>query len=91
MSDKKVIYAVAGGAAFVGAAVLFYLYSSNKGEVTVDLCMEEIEALGPKQMTPQGILAFEYYKNIFAIISKHAKLKFGAEKRNYIDKRRVLL
>jgi hypothetical protein len=92
MSDKKLIYAVAGGAAFVGAAVLFYLYSNtSKAEVSIDQCMEEIEALGAKQMTPQGVLAFDYYKNVFAIISKYAKTKFGKEKRTYIEKRRVLL
>jgi hypothetical protein len=53
MSDnKRMLYIVAGGAAFVGAAVLFYLLSGSKSESSASSVFDEIDALGAKQTTP---------------------------------------
>jgi hypothetical protein len=73
MSDnKKIYYVAAAGAALIGGALLFS-YLSGKSESLHSLCFEEIDALGPAKKESNGLLAFVYYKDVFLIISKHAK------------------
>jgi hypothetical protein len=70
--NKKLLYALAGGAALIGGAIIFS-YLSGKSESSSSVCFEEIDALGPPKKEPNGLLAFNYYKDVFLIISKHAK------------------
>ena len=72
-NNKTLIYALAGAGALIGAALVFH-YVSNKQEASSSSqCFEEIEALGPAKKEANGMLSFNYYKDIFMIISKHSK------------------
>lgn len=88
--NKKLLYVALGGAALVGAALVFALFS-GKSESSSSICFEEIDALGPPKKESNGMFAFSYYKDVFLIISKHAKLKFADEKKELVAKRRKLL
>jgi len=72
------IYALAGVGALVAGALVFH-YVSNK-QASNSQCFDEIEALGPPKKQSNGLLSFDYYKDIFMIISKHSKLKFASER-----------
>lgn len=90
MSDsKKLMYALIGVGALVCGAVAFH-YLQGK-EATSSQCFDEIDQLGPAQKDTNGLLSFPYYKNVFMIISKHAKGKFADEKKEYIIRRRKAL
>ena len=71
-NNKTLVYALVGAGALIGAALVFH-YVSNKQEVTNSQCFDEIEALGPAKKESNGMLSFNYYKDIFMIISKHSK------------------
>lgn len=90
MSDsKKLVYALLGvGALVTGAIAFHYLSGKESGN---SLCFEEIDNLGAPQKDANGLLSFPYYKNVFMIISKNAKQKFGDEKKDYIARRRRAL
>lgn len=79
-SNKAWIGVVAGGAALIGAAVLFHYLTSGKASNTAAV-YDEIDALGPAKKEANGMLAFMYYKDVFAIIQRHAKQKYAAEKK----------
>ena len=85
--SKAPIYIAVGATVVVGAALLFN-YISGKATSSNSLCFEEIDALGAPQKDPNGLLSFAYYKDVFLIISKHAKSKFSEEKKELIAKRR---
>lgn len=89
MSDSKktYMYLAAGASLVVGAALLFN-YISGKTSSSNTLCFEEIDNLGQPKKDPNGLLSFSYYKDVFLIISKHAKSKFAEEKKELIAKRR---
>lgn len=89
MSDKNktVAYLALGAGVVVGAALLFN-YISGKTSSNNSLCFEEIDNLGPAKKDPNGLLNFAYYKDVFLIISKHAKSKFADEKKELVAKRR---
>src|SRR6187399_2074973 len=93
MSESKsrtYIYLAGAGVLVVGAALLFN-YISGKTSSTNSQCFEEIDNLGPPKKDPNGLLSFAYYKDVFLIISKHAKQKFADEKKELVIKRRQLL
>jgi hypothetical protein len=51
----------------------------------------EIKALGEPKREANGLLAFSYYKDVFSIIMKNARLSFAEEKQELLKKRRELL
>jgi hypothetical protein len=88
--NKGWIYALAAAGALVSAAVVFHLVS-NKSASGSSLIFEEIDALGPAKKEPNGLLNFMYYKDVFGIIQKYSKAKFGNEKKQMLETRRRLL
>ena len=88
--SKTYAYLAAGATVVVGAALLFN-YIAGKTSSTNSQCFEEIDNLGAPQKDPNGLLSFNYYKDIFIIISKHAKGKFSDEKKELVAKRRRFL
>jgi len=89
-SNKGLVYALVGAGALVASALVFH-YLSSKSVSSSSLAFEEIEALGPAKKEANGLLSFNYYKDIFMIISKHSKLKFAEEKKELLAKRRRAL
>ena len=85
--QKAYMYLAAGATVVVGAALLFN-YIAGKASSSNTLCFEEIDNLGQPKKDPNGLLNFAYYKDVFLIISKHAKSKFADEKKELIVKRR---
>ena len=85
--SKTIMYLAAGATVVVGAALLFN-YISGKSSSSNSQCFEEIDNLGAPKKDPNGLLSFSYYKDVFLIISKHAKGKFADEKKELIAKRR---
>ena len=70
--DKKVMYALIGGAAVVGASVAYYL-ASKSVEDSNDGIDHDLDQLGPVQMDANGMLNFEYFLKIFQICSFYGK------------------
>lgn len=89
-NNKGLIYALAGAGALVIGALAFH-YLSGKQTGSSSLVFEEIESLGPPKKEANGLLSFNYYKDIFMIISKHSKQKFAEEKKDLLAKRRRAL
>lgn len=88
-SGKTWLYVVAGAAALVGAAVVFHNISNKQSVASA--VFDEIDALGPPKKEMNGMLSFAYYKEVFGIIQKHSKAKFGKEKKELLEQRRRLL
>ena len=89
-SNKSLLYVAAGAAVVIGGALLFN-YISNSSSASSSQCFEEIDQLGPPKKDPNGLLNFGYYKDVFLIISKHAKGKFADEKKELVARRRSCL
>ena len=85
-SNNKVWYAVLGIGALVTGAVVYHLISNNKSSQS-DI-LEDVEALGEPKKDSRGILTFQYFKDIFILAQKHAKLKFAEAKQELLIKRR---
>ena len=91
VSNKSWIMALVGIGAFIGAAVIYHIYSSRDEAATndsTDDCIKEIDALGSPVKGPNGLLEFGYYKNVFSIIAKYAKKKYGEDKKKSLKLRR---
>lgn len=73
--DKKVLYALIGGFAVVGAAVAYHM--ASKSAVDDDDIDDDLAQLGPIEYDATGYLKFEYFLNIFKICSYYGKQKFG--------------
>lgn len=84
-------YLVLGGAAVVASALLFNYFLSSETESSMSKCYEEVEALGPVKKESNGILGFNYYKDLFAIVGRHGRLRFAPEKKKLVEKRRKAL
>ena len=70
--DNKIWkYGLIGAGALVSASLVLYYVINRSG--SNKKCFEEIDALGPVMKDANGMLSFNYYKDIFMIISKHAK------------------
>ena len=68
MQDKRVVYALVGGAvAIVGAAVAYTIYSSKAEQVVTEeeSIENELEELGEPAYEANGMLKFEYFLKIF--------------------------
>jgi hypothetical protein len=83
------LYLACGAAALIGGAILYNALSSKSN--TMQVCLDEIDALGPIQRDPNGLLSFNFFKNIFVIVAKHAKLKYSDEKKETLKTRRKAL
>jgi len=91
--NKNWLLALGAAAALIGTAVVFHLVSSKEeaGSSGLSQALAEIAALGEPRREANGLLAFEYYKNVFFIIMKHARLSFADEKQKILKQRRELL
>lgn len=76
--NKKVLYALLGGAAVVGAAVAFHFLSSKEAGDTLG---DDLEQLGPVEREENGMLKFEYFLKIFQICSFYGKNQFADKKK----------
>ena len=56
--DKKVVYALIGGAALIGAAVAYHLFSKSSEEAEGDIDAD-LDELGPLEVDENGRLKFE--------------------------------
>jgi hypothetical protein len=75
----------------VNAALADHPILENSSTLSVNSSLEDIQAFGPPIKKPNGILTLNYYKDLFALISKHCRLRFYDEKKDLINKRRVAL
>ena len=88
--DKKVLYALLGGAAVVGAAVAFHLLGKASEEAD-DGLDAEIAELGELELDANGFIEFKQFLKIFQICSYFAKAQFAIEKKQMIADRRAAL
>jgi hypothetical protein len=88
--DKKVMYAILGGAAVVGAAVAYHFLSSASEEAD-DSLEADLQELGELQEDERGFIEFKQFLKIFQICSYYAKQQFAKEKKNMIATRREAL
>ena len=91
--DKKVMYALIGGVALIGAAIAYKLVSGSeeKGDA-VDQAddMDEdadLEQIGELE-TEQGHIKFDQFLKIFQICSFYGKTIFNKEKKKLVAERR---
>jgi len=70
--DKRVMYALMGGVAVVGAAVAYSVYA-GKAEQETDTIEDDLAAVGEPQYEANGMLKFEYFLQIFHICSFYGK------------------
>ncbi len=66
------MYAAAGLGALVTGALVFH-YLSNKQAAGLDQLADEISALGPVKKDTNGLLVFDYYKDLFLLVTKYSK------------------
>jgi hypothetical protein len=62
--DKKFVYALLGGAAIIGAAVAYHLFSKSSEEAEGDLDAD-LDELGPLELDENGRIKFEQFLKIF--------------------------
>lgn len=87
--DKKVLYALLGGAAVAVAAIVYSM--SKDGESDEPTADDIIEQLGPVKRDANGMLEFDYFLKIFQICTVYGKTQFGERKKEMIAQRRVAL
>ena len=81
--DKKVLYALLGGAAVVGAAIVYFATNKEKVEDEGDM-EDDLANLGEPQFEASGMLTFEYFLKIFQICSFYGKNQFRLKKKEFI-------
>lgn len=86
--DKKVLYALIGGVAVVGAAIAYHMASKSTEEVDMD---DDLAELGQPEYEPNGMLKFEYFLKMFQICSFYGKAQFAAKKKQMVKDRRAAL
>ena len=86
--DKKVLYALIGGVAVVGAAVAYHLSKATEEAEDLD---DDLAQLGDPEYEPNGMLKFEYFLKIFQICSYYGKTTFAKQKKEFIKQRRDAL
>lgn len=87
--DKKVLYALIGGATLlVGAAIIAH-FSQTVEDSPID---DDLDKLGPLKREEDGrYLDFEYFIKVFELSTTYAKMKFSIKKKEYVSKRRVAI
>jgi len=88
--DKKVMMALVGGIAVIGAAVAYHLSSRQSEEVEDDI-EDDLAQLGAPEYEPNGMLKFDYFLKIFQICSFYGKTQFKLKKKEFIRQRRAAL
>lgn len=88
--DKKVVYALLGGAAVIGAAIAYHFYSSST-EGVEDEMDAHLDELGPLQKDHYGNIKFDQFLKIFQICSVYGKTQFSERKKQLIKERREAL
>lgn len=88
-ANNTLLYVGLGAAALIGGALVYNMLTKESSSAS--LVFDEIDELGPAQRDPNGMLSFKYYKDVFSVISKHAKSKFADEKKELVIKRRRAL
>ena len=85
--DKKVLYALIGGATLlVGAALLAHMSAGQVEESPID---DDLDKLGPLKREEDGrYLDFEYFIKVFELSTTYAKMKFSTKKKDYVSRRR---
>ena len=88
MSDnvKKIGYIALGVGAVVALAFLFN--NANQKGAKEQGMFDQISALGEPQKNAQGLLSFEYFKQVFVIVNRYSREKFAEEKKEFLNKRR---
>jgi len=61
--DKKVLYALIGGVAVVGAAIAYHFMA--KGESAEDTLDDDLDELGSLELDENGRIKFEQFLKIF--------------------------
>ena len=89
--DKKVLYALIGGVAIVGAAVAYHIASKSTEEA--DDIEDDLAELGQPEyeQSGNGMLKFEYFLKIFQICSFYGKTQFTIKKKEFIKQRRAAI
>ena len=82
-------YAAITAGLLVSGGLAFHLLKNYSG--VNRKCFKEIDQLGPVQKDINGMLNFNYYKEVFMIISKYAKESFWDEKKKLLEHRRKCL
>merc|ERR1712086_608597 len=84
--DKKLHYALIGGATLlVGAAIISHM----SGQVEESPIDQDLENLGPLRREEDGrYLDFEYFIKVFELSTMYAKMKFSTKKKEYVSRRR---
>ena len=86
--DKKVLYALIGGAALIGAAVAYHLATASEGDGIDD----DLDSLGPLELEEgTGMMKFEYYLKVLQICTFYGKGQFKDKKKDYVARRRQAL
>ena len=88
--EKKVLYALLGGAAaLVGAAVAYHMFGASEDASALN---DDLQQLGPLELEEDsGMLKFTYFMKIMQISSYYGKTEFGEKKKEYIKRRRQAL
>ena len=87
--DKVWLYVIGGLGAIVIGAIIYNL-SSGKAS-PLQSCLDEIDSLGPAKKESNGILSFNYFKDVVSIVNKYGKAKFSEEKKDLLIARRQAL
>ena len=87
--DKKVLYALIGGVAVVGAAIAYHFMA--KGESAEDTLDDDLDELGSLELDENGRIKFEQFLKIFQICSFYGKTQFAERKKQLIAQRREAL
>jgi hypothetical protein len=85
------LIALGAGAAVVALAVGYHYLSGEGSASSVNQCLDDVDALGPPKKEANGILAFNYYKDLFTVVGKHGRIRFADEKKELIQQRRKAL
>jgi len=81
---------VGAGVVLIGGALLVN-YLSTKQDTSSTKYLEDVDALGPPKKDANGFLKFDYYREIFNIVTKYGKQKFNDEKKDMLRERRKAL
>ena len=83
--DKKIIYALIGGAAVAATAVaLRFLTLKSKEDNIDEICYRKIQELLPLERDHLGYISFSKFLEIFEICSVYGKSKFLERKKQFI-------
>lgn len=67
-NNKPLLIGLAAAAALVGSAVIFHLFTGKQGASSNAAVLEEIDALGAPKKESNGLLSFDYFKNLMQIV-----------------------